>query len=176
MFGRKTQGPREPLVIEAPAVDGVQLLLERAMLWRTTRGPAYGVVEAAVQCLVEGHDEPLLCELAGATHETAGNEVYELWPKVVEELGLVDHDLTSRTAEVLAARAYVRNLLAEKKDVQTIVRIISKEFDYDGEDALTELISMEWQAEQDAYAKKSNLKLNQQTAEAINALLAMEIK
>lgn len=103
-------------------------LVEAAMLWATLRGPAYGVVEAAVNALINDVDSPTLAQLAGCTHASARNEVPELWPTVAAELGLPNPDLESQEAQLYAARATARSLLDETRSPEDIARILNKEF------------------------------------------------
>lgn len=107
------------------ATDDLQNL---AVLWSIGEARAHDVVEGACAALVVGLDSPALRILAGYTRAEAENEVPDLLPAVLAELGLVFYRRDSEAGREAAVRALAHQMLAGRLTPRELALRIHQQF------------------------------------------------
>ncbi|MFE1291194.1 hypothetical protein [Streptomyces sp. NPDC058751] len=87
-------------------------LQDRAVLWAMGENRAADVVVAACDALVAGLDSPALRILAACTRAEADDDVPDLLPPALDELGLIFYPVGSTAGEEAVARALAARMLA----------------------------------------------------------------
>lgn len=106
------------------------------MLWSAREVRAEEVVRAACDALVAGLDGPALRILAACTRAEADEEVRELLPEVLGELGLVFYPLDGEAAREHAVRLLARWFLAGGTSPREFTRRLHRNHGHEVEAAL----------------------------------------
>ncbi|MFF3561336.1 hypothetical protein ACFYXS_14970 [Streptomyces sp. NPDC002574] len=94
------------------AETAAHTLQDCAILWSIGESRASDVVSAACDALVTGLDSPALRRLAACTRGEADDDVPELLPPALDELGLTFYAAGSIFGREAAMRAFARRTLA----------------------------------------------------------------
>ena len=117
--------------------------LEEAALWRRTQGAASDVVDAAVQCLLEGVDSPTFVLIAGLTKAEAEQELHELLPVALDELGIDCLGYGDPNNDVLAAAAVARAFFYGHLEAQQLAQAVHQTFGHDCHPLVSELSNLD---------------------------------
>ena len=117
----------EPVPDSGATNEALMTFRRKALFWAIGRIPSEDIADAATSALVDGVDSPTLALLAGLTPREAVEQVPELLPRALSELGMPIPPRDSDEAKVEAACEFAHKLvkgdLAPREAAGTIYKL-----------------------------------------------------
>ena len=117
--------------------------LSAAARWRADAGPAHAVVDAAVEALVAGVDSPSFVRLAGLTRAEADQEVRDLLPDALAELGFPLLGYDDPGNQVLGAAAIAEEYLLGRLTPRELTEQIHRRYGHQCDPLIEALSSLD---------------------------------